>query len=89
MKNTGKIFKNLALITQLGLQVMVPIALCVAAGVIIDNHFGTCWVIPLMIIGMLAGGRNAYRLAMASAKDDEKEDSDNRDATTPTHGRQR
>ena len=62
MKNTGKIFKNLALITQLGLQVMVPIALCVAAGVIIDNHFGTCWVIPLMIIGMLAGGRNGDRL---------------------------
>lgn len=89
MKNTGKIFKNLALITQLGLQVMVPIALCVAIGVIIDNHFGTCWVIPLMIIGMLAGGRNAYRLAMASAKDDEKEDSDNRDGRKDIDGRQR
>ena len=69
--NKKSVFRNLILITQLGLHVIVPTGLCVAAGVIIDKHFGTYWIIPLMIIGMLAGGRNAYRLAMASAKEDE------------------
>lgn len=72
-KGTRNVFKNLALITQLGLHIMVPIALCVAIGVVIDNHFGTYWVIPLLFLGMLAGGRNAYKLAMAAAKDDTNE----------------
>ncbi len=69
-KDKRSIFKNLALLTQLALHVMVPTALCVALGVVIDNRFGTYWVIPLLFLGMAAGGRNAYKLAMASARDD-------------------
>ena len=72
--NKKSVFRNLTLITQLGIHVMVPIALCVAVGVLIDKHFGTYWVIPLMFLGMIAGGRNAYKLAMASAREDEKND---------------
>lgn len=72
-KNKRSVFKNLALLTQLGLHVMVPTALCVAIGVIIDNHFGTYWVIPLLFLGMAAGGRNAYKLAMAAAREDSDE----------------
>lgn len=74
--NKKSVFRNLTLITQLGIHIMVPIALCVAIGVFIDKHFGTYWVIPLMFLGMLAGGRNAYRLAMASVKEDEKNSHD-------------
>lgn len=71
-KGRKSVFRSFALITQLGLHIMVPIALCVAVGVLIDNKFGTFWVIPLLIIGMLAGGRNAYKLAMSAAKSDSK-----------------
>lgn len=69
-KGRKNVFRAFALITQLGLHIMVPTALCVAVGVIIDRRYGTYWVIPLLILGMLAGGRNAYRLAMSAAKPD-------------------
>ncbi len=70
-KYKKSVFKSFTLITQLGISVMTPIALCVAAGVFIDRRFGTWWTIPLMILGMLAGGRNAYMLAMSAANNDE------------------
>lgn len=76
MKYKKSVFKSLALITQLGISMMVPVALCVALGIWIDSKFHTYWVIPLMVLGMLAGGRNVYRLAIAASKDDDsKKDS--------------
>ena len=64
------VFKSFALITQLGISVMAPIALCVAAGVLIDNHFGTWWTIPLLFLGMLAGVRNAAIMLKSVLKED-------------------
>ena len=66
------VFKSLFLVTQLGISVMVPIALCVAVGVLIDRHFGTWWIIPLLIIGFAAGIRNAAILLTNALKEDEK-----------------
>lgn len=77
-KYKKSVFKSFFLITQLGISVMAPIALCVAAGVIIDNHFNTFWTVPLLILGILAGSRNAYILAMSVAKEDEN-------ASHPSH----
>ena len=51
---------------------MVPIALCVAIGVLIDKRFGTWWVIPLLILGFAAGIRNAAILLTNALKEDEK-----------------
>jgi len=76
VKYKKSVFKSLALITQLGISMMVPIALCVALGVWIDSKFDTYWVIPLLFLGMAAGGRNVYRLAMAAAKSDEPKKDD-------------
>ena len=83
MKNKSEIFKNLALITQLGLSMMVPIFLCVGIGVLIDNRFGTWFVIPLLVLGILAGYRNTYMIvrdrmdyAKAHPKTDEESDED-------------
>lgn len=81
------VFRMFALITQLGLHVMVPTALCVALGVLIDRRFGTYWVIPLLFLGMLAGGRNAYRLAMSAAKADSRNES-GKTKSAPTSGEQ-
>ncbi len=71
MKYKKSVFKSLALITQLGISMIVPIAMCVALGLWLDNRFGIHTFIPLMILGMLAGGRNVYRMAMAASKDDD------------------
>ncbi len=72
MKYKKSVYKSLALISQLGISMMVPIALMVALGLVIDHYFNTVTVIPFMVIGMLAGGRNVYKMAMAVANDDEQ-----------------
>ena len=35
-----------------------------ALGIWLDNRFGTWFTVPLLFIGMAAGARNAYVLAM-------------------------
>ena len=66
------VFKSFFLVTQLGISVMVPIALCVTIGVLIDKRFGTWWVIPLMFLGFAAGIRNAALLLTNALKEDDK-----------------
>lgn len=56
-------FENLVLISQLGLNVLTAVFLCVAAGVWADRQFGTSLTLPLLILGILAGGLNAYKMA--------------------------
>ena len=62
------VFKSFFLVTQLGISVMVPIALCVAIGVLIDKRFGTWWVIPLLILGFAAGIRNDFKNRLLEEK---------------------
>ena len=56
-------FENLVLISQLGLNVLTAVFLCVAAGVWAERQFGTSLTLPLLILGILAGGLNAYKMA--------------------------
>lgn len=50
---------------------MVPTFVCLALGLWLDGKLGTSFTIPLLIIGIAAGGRNAYVIAMNSIKQDE------------------
>lgn len=68
MKYNKEVFRNITLITQLGIQMLTPIFLCVAAGVFIDNRFSTYFTLPLLILGIMAGARNTYILAMSASK---------------------
>lgn len=52
--------KMFAMISQLGISVVLPILLCVFAGVWIDDRFGTQLTVVFIILGVLAGVRNAY-----------------------------
>ncbi len=70
-KYKRSVFKALSILTQLGVSVIVPTAICVGIGVFIDSRFDTWWTIPLLFLGMIAGGRNAYVLAMSVAKSDD------------------
>ena len=46
------VYKNLALISQLGINVMVPTFLCLFIGIWIGKFIGTWVVIPLLFLGM-------------------------------------
>lgn len=41
-------------------------------GVLIDKKFNSNFIIPLIFLGIAAGARNAYRIAMASVKEEKK-----------------
>ncbi len=64
-------YKNIVLISQLGISMMTPIFLCLIVGIFIDKEFGTSTVLPLLFLGILAGGRNTYMLAKKTIDDDE------------------
>ena len=60
MKYKQSVYKTFALISQLGISILVPILLC------------TFFVfIPLVIVGVLAGLRNAWVLARHANEDPE------------------
>lgn len=68
-------FENLVLITQLGINVLTAVFLCVAAGVWLDRRLGTNLVLPFLILGILSGALSAYKMAKRTI-DREKEELD-------------
>ena len=62
MKKNNEIWRNLAMVTQLGVSMLAPIVLCAFIGCWLDEKFGWLTTIPLLILGILAGVRNTYRL---------------------------
>lgn len=66
------VYKTFALITQLGLSMIVPVLMCTFLGVYLEDRFGFPLTIPLIILGVLAGGRNVYVLARHANEDSEE-----------------
>ena len=59
-----EIFKTLTCISQFGISMLVPIAMCFFAGLALDKWLGTSFIaIVLFFIGAVAGARNVYKLA--------------------------
>lgn len=56
------VYRNIAMITQVGISMLAPIILCVFIGCWLDDKWGWHTVIPLLILGILAGCRNCYLL---------------------------
>ncbi len=63
----------MSLITQLGISMLAPIFLCVYLGSFLDGRFGWFTFVPLLILGILSGVRNAYILVMKIVRDSEKD----------------
>ena len=58
------VYKSLTLITQFGINMLVPIFLCTFLGIFLDKKIGTSFlVIILFFIGAIAGARNIYIFA--------------------------
>lgn len=68
------VFRSLAMVTQLGICVITPIFLCIFVGYQIDSRFGTWFMVPLLILGTLAGGRSAWILAKKTLEQEQRED---------------
>ena len=64
-KNEDRVvFQSLAMVTQFGLNMIVPICAMSAAGVWLDKKLGTSYItILFFVIGAIAGGQNVYRMA--------------------------
>lgn len=68
------VFRSFAMVTQLGLSVMTPVFLCVFIGYQADSRFGTKILVPMLILGVLAGGRCAWGLAKSTMEQERRED---------------
>ena len=64
VKYDKSVYRSLVLITQFGINMLVPIFLCTIAGVYIGRKFAVEWItIPLFLVGALAGFRNVFIMA--------------------------
>lgn len=58
------VFQSLALITQFGINMLVPIGMMTWLGIYLDEKLETSyWTILLFFVGAIAGGRNIYLMA--------------------------
>ena len=58
------VYQSLAMISQFGINMIVPIVLCSVAGYYLDRWLGTSYlVIILFFVGAVAGFRNIYIFA--------------------------
>lgn len=72
MSSNGKEYRNFILISQVSISILVPTFGCLALGVWLDDRFGTWFTLPLLILGMAAGARNAYALVMGIVRKEER-----------------
>ena len=78
------VFRSLAMVTQLGFSVLTPILLCVYTGYLVDSHFGTKLMVPMLI---LAGGRCGWVMARNTLLQEQKEDERLRQQQSAGQGR--
>ena len=63
-KTEKRVLRALALISQFGINMLVPIGLMLWLGIWLDDKLGTSWLVILFFfIGAIAGGQNIYRMA--------------------------
>ncbi|MCI8764127.1 MAG: AtpZ/AtpI family protein [Lachnospiraceae bacterium] len=74
MKYKKSVFRNLAMVTQLGISVLAPIFLCIFIGYQVDSRYGMKTLVPLLILGVLAGAKSAWHLAMRTLMQECRED---------------
>ncbi len=64
MKYKKNVWQALAMVTQFGINMIVPILMCTMFGVYIGKKYDMLFIVaPLFVIGALAGFRNIYVMA--------------------------
>ena len=73
MKSGTRALRYLSLISQFGINMLVPIFMCSFVGMYLDRKLGTEFImILLFFVGALAGFRNIYVLSLKMIRADEK-----------------
>lgn len=58
------VFRSLTLISQFGINMIVPVVLCMFLGIFLDTKLGTgYWAVILFFVGVLAGFNSVYKMA--------------------------
>lgn len=77
MKKKYGFLANFALVSQIGMMMVIPIVLCIWLGSKIDKKLGTggLFLIIFIIIGVASGFRNIYHLVYKQfeKKEDDKD----------------
>lgn len=61
MKFSKNVYRSLAMITQFGINMLVPIFMCSFVGMWLDRKLETSyWMIILFFVGAIAGFRNIW-----------------------------
>lgn len=64
MRYNRNVYHALMMISQFGINMLVPVFLCSFIGIAIDRKFDTSfWVIIMFFVGALGGFRNVFRFA--------------------------
>ena len=64
MKHNRNVYQALMMISQFGINMLVPIFICSFVGMFLDWKLGTSfWVVVLFFIGAMAGFTNVFRFA--------------------------
>lgn len=75
-QNDKSVINALAMVTQFGINMLVPICMMSALGIYLDHKLGTSYiVIILFFVGAAAGARNVYHMAKRIYKSAEDKDS--------------
>lgn len=69
MNYKQSVFRTFSLISQLGISILVPILMCTFLGRWLEEKVSLPVTIPFIILGILAGVRNAYYLARHANED--------------------
>lgn len=62
MNYKKSVYTTLAMISQVGISMVVPILLCTYAGVWLEEKFDFPWTVIMIVVGVLAGIRNVIAM---------------------------
>lgn len=75
------VYRAFVLVSQIGISLLVPICLMTLLGWYLDRKLDTVFItVVLFIIGVVAGGQNAYKLVMQTMREDEPAGKDRNDS---------
>lgn len=78
-KKDREVWDALIMVFQFGINMIVPIVLCLFLGLWISNQTGAKWItVILFFIGALAGATNIYKIVRKMIRNTQK---DNKDLT--------
>lgn len=78
MNYKKSVYTTFAMISQVGISMVVPILLCTYAGVWLEEKFSFPFTVIMIVLGVLAGVRNViamvYKMKKAAEEDADEEE---------------